>query len=50
LPENKMSRIKYELENVNLYERTDWDAMNNFLIHNLPRFENAFKLEIEKLK
>lgn len=50
LPENKMSRIKYELENVDLFDRNDWDEMNNFLIVNLPKFESALKPEIVKLK
>lgn len=50
LPNNKMSRIKYELKDVNLYEENDWDKMNDFLIQNLPRFEQALKPAIEKLR
>ena len=50
LPDNKMSRIKIEMGGVSLYEDGDWNKMNDFLINNLPKFENAFKDSIEKLK
>ena len=50
LPENKMSRIKYELDNVSLFEENDWETMNNFIVNNLPKFEQAFKPEIDKIK
>lgn len=50
LPDNKMSRVKYELIDVNLFDENDWSKMNEFLIQNLPKFENAFKPIIEKLR
>ncbi|SFZ94625.1 Uncharacterized conserved protein, contains ParB-like and HNH nuclease domains [Flaviramulus basaltis] len=50
LPENKMSRIKYELQNVNLYDKADWNKMNDFLIKYLPKFEKAFLPSIKSLK
>ena len=50
LPENKMCRIKYELENVNLFEKEYWEEMNQFVINNLPKFEKAFSSEIKNLK
>ena len=50
LPENKMSRIKYELDNVSLFEENDWETMNSFIVNNLPKFEQAFKPEIVKIK
>jgi uncharacterized protein with ParB-like and HNH nuclease domain len=50
LPDNKMSRIKYELGNVSLYEETDWLAMSDFIISHLPNFEKAFKPEIPALR
>ena len=50
LPENKMSRIKYELTSVNLFDKADWDIMNHFLIKYLPKFESAFQPAIKKLK
>ncbi|MCH3881704.1 DUF4268 domain-containing protein [Tenacibaculum aquimarinum] len=47
--EHKMSRIKFEMQNVNLFEQDDWDKMNNFIISNLSKFEEAFKTTISKL-
>ncbi len=49
LPDNKMSRIKYELKDVNLFNNSDWQKMNNFIISNLPDFHKAFDIEIKKL-
>lgn len=50
LPNNKMSRVKFELGSVSILEESDIDTMNNFVIDNLPAFENAFKPEIEKIR
>jgi uncharacterized protein with ParB-like and HNH nuclease domain len=50
LPDNKMSRIKYELRNVSLFNDDDWTEMNQFVIKYLPSFEQAFKAEITGLK
>ncbi len=50
LPEHKMSRIKYELNGVSIYEKNDWDKMNDFLVVYLPKFEEAFHPAIKKLK
>ena len=50
LPNNKMSRIKTELKDVNLYEKEDWIKMSNFLVLNLPKFENALKPMINIIK
>ncbi|MBC7407528.1 MAG: DUF4268 domain-containing protein, partial [Arcicella sp.] len=50
LPENKMSRIKIEREGVNLYNETDWSIMNEFIVYNLPKFENAVQPYIKDLK
>lgn len=50
LPENKMSRIKFELSGVNLYNENDWPRMNEFIVSNLPRFETAMQPFIKKLK
>jgi hypothetical protein len=36
--ENKMSRIKIEQRDVNLFKKTDWSKMNEFLLYNLPKF------------
>ena len=46
----KMSRIKHELNDVNLFDKNDWDKMNEFLVTNLSKFEKALQQEIKKLK
>lgn len=50
LPDNKMSRIKIEEQGVNIFNESDWDRMNTFIISNLPKFENAFRPFIKNLK
>jgi len=50
LPDNKMSRVKFELQDVNLFNETDWNKMNAFFIEYLPKFENAFRPFIKNLK
>jgi nicotinamide mononucleotide adenylyltransferase len=50
LPENKMSRIKIELQGVSLYNDVDWERMNSFLVLNLPKFEKALQPFIKKLR
>ena len=50
LPENKMSRIKIEEQGVNLFSESDWDAMNTFLVTNLPKFEKALNPFIKNLR
>jgi uncharacterized protein with ParB-like and HNH nuclease domain len=50
LPDNKMSRIKFELHEVSIFSETDWDKMNNFFVSNISNFENAFEPFIKNLK
>jgi uncharacterized protein with ParB-like and HNH nuclease domain len=50
LSENKISRIKLELQDVNLFNESDWENMNSFFILHLPKFENAFQPFIKHLK
>jgi uncharacterized protein with ParB-like and HNH nuclease domain len=50
LPDNKMSRIKIEEKGLNLFNESDWDAMNTFLVTNLPKFENALSPFIKNLR
>ncbi|MGJ8594083.1 MAG: DUF4268 domain-containing protein [Aquaticitalea sp.] len=50
LPENKMSRIKFEKQGMSVYNELDWEEMNEFLINHLPKFEEALKPEIYKLR
>lgn len=50
LPDNKMSRIKTEMNGVNLFNQEDWDQMNQFFIDTMPKFEMAFREQILRLK
>jgi hypothetical protein len=50
LPDNKMSRIKIELQGVSLFNETYWEKMNNFFVFYLPKFESAIKPFIRNLK
>ena len=50
LPDNKMSRVKFELQDVNLFNDNHWEKMNQFFIEYLPKFENAFRPFIKNLK
>ena len=43
LADYKMSRIKYQLNNVSLFDKNDWKEMTGFLIQHLPQFEKALK-------
>jgi hypothetical protein len=50
LSDNKMSRVKFELQDVNLFNSEHWDKMNKFFVAFLPKFENAFQPFIKNLK
>ncbi len=50
LPENKMCRIKIEEQGLNLFNESDWGTMNDFMVSNLPRFENALSPFIKNLR
>jgi hypothetical protein len=45
-----MSRVKFELQEVNLFNETDWEKMNDFFVLYLPKFENATQPFIKNLK
>ncbi|MBK6339431.1 MAG: DUF4268 domain-containing protein [Bacteroidetes bacterium] len=49
LPDNKI-RIKFELQDVNLFNETDWEKMNDFFVLFLPKFESAIEPFIKNLK
>jgi len=50
LADNKMSRVKFELQDVNLFNYNHWEKMNQFFLEYLPSFENAFRPFIKNLK
>ena len=49
LPDNKMSRVKFELQEVNIFNESDWEGMNDFFLQYLPKFENSFLPYIKTL-
>ena len=50
LDNNKMSRVKYELTDVSIFNEDDWQKMIAFMVANVPKFEAAFKKPIQELK
>jgi uncharacterized protein with ParB-like and HNH nuclease domain len=50
LPDNKMSRIKFELQDANLFNEKHWVRMNEFFVTYVPIFEKAFNPFIRGLK
>lgn len=42
-------RVKDQLEDVNYFEKDDWQKINNFLINSSKRMENAFLEYVKKL-
>ena len=45
----RMSRIKYELLNVSVFNEDDWERMIQFMCEVVPKFEVAFKRPISQL-
>ena len=50
LSDKKMSRIKYQNDELSLAREEDWSAMNDFFVAHLPAFERALKDEVVMLK
>lgn len=50
LPDIKMSRIKLEKTDLNIYQPEDWEAMNSFILENMPKFVSALSPFIRRLK
>jgi len=50
MPDKKTSRVKFMIDNVNLYNKDDWSKLIDFFTTNLPKFEQALSPEIDKLK
>lgn len=49
LPDKKASRIKYELYDVNIFNKEDWSKMTDFLVENMITLENALKEPLKKV-
>ena len=50
MEDNVTSRIKYQLDGVNITNEEDWPKMNEFMIDAAERMHRAFKDPIRKLK
>ena len=44
-----MSRIKFELKDVSVFNEEDWQKMFGFMGQHVPKFEAAFKKPIQLL-
>jgi hypothetical protein len=44
-----MIRLKYHLNDVNLFDKANWDRMGHFLIEYLPKSETAINTIIKNL-
>lgn len=49
LSDKRMSRIKYQLSGVSVFNEEDWGKMFEFMVQFVPQFENAFKKPISQL-
>jgi len=49
LDEKRASRIKYELEGVNVFEKEDWPKMIDFMNDGMLRMEKALKDPLQKI-
>ncbi len=49
LTDKRMSRIKFELQEVTVFNEEDWHKMFGFMVQHVPRFEAAFKKPIQLL-
>lgn len=49
LTDKRMSRIKYELTEVSVFNEEDWNKMFEFMVQFVPKFEAAFKKPIQLL-
>lgn len=50
LSDKKASRIKHQLDDVNILHREDWDKMIDFMVKGMIRFEDIFKPHLDKVK
>jgi hypothetical protein len=49
LTDKRMSRVKYELREVSVFNEEDWPKMFAFMVQHVPKFEAAFKNPIQLL-
>lgn len=49
LDDKKACRIKYEMNNIDYFNRDDWDKMITFMSEHLPNLVNSFSKRLKKL-
>lgn len=49
LNDKKSSRVKYEMHEVNLFNKEDWDKMIAFMVDGMIRMEKSFKEPLKKI-
>lgn len=49
LDDNVTARVKFELNNVSVFNEEDWQKMIDFMMKAVPKFEAAFKKPIQEL-
>jgi hypothetical protein len=49
LDEKKMSRVKFQLDNVSIFDKEDWENMTEFLAVYFPKFEVSFKKYLKEI-
>ncbi|UOQ44066.1 DUF4268 domain-containing protein [Halobacillus salinarum] len=50
LDNKKASRIKYQKDDVNIYNEEDWEDMINFMVTSMLNLENAFQKPISEVR
>jgi hypothetical protein len=50
MDDKKSSRIKLEINDVNVFNEEDWSIMNQFLVENVVKFQKVFKKQAGILK
>ena len=50
LPDKKASRIKFELNQVDYFNKEDWNKMIEFMVEHMQQLEKTFREPIMKLK
>ncbi|MFE1242961.1 DUF4268 domain-containing protein [Fictibacillus sp. NPDC058756] len=50
LDNKKASRIKYQKDDVNIFNDGDWETMINFMVTSMVKLENSFKIPIIEVR
>ena len=46
----QLNKLLFNIHDVSLHDNEDWSKMTEFLVENLPKFENDFQPIIEKIR